>query len=409
MPGKKRTNDEFVEELNEKRPNIIPLEPFSGVDNKIKCRCKTCGDEFYAKPYVLLSGKSGNGCRKCAGTKKKTHEEYVQELIDKNIPVEVLETYKGNPFNILHRCKKCGYTWSARPSNILNGNLCPVCAGKVAMKGYNDLWTTHPHIAEWLENPLNGHHFTYGSGKKVNWKCPHCGNIISRIVRDVVRQNNLPCHKCSDGVSYPMKFTISVFDQLNIPIETEKRFKWCIFNLSDGKSHYGIYDIVFSYNSNQYIVEVDGGFHRNYNYKSNRPLEELQAIDNAKDELAAQNGYHMIRIPVYDSTIDSLRDSILKSELSDMFDLSSIDWIQCHRVAVSSRIVKAAELWNKYHSAHAIADEMKIRQECVTKYLRKATKAGLCHYDGKEEQRKSGHRQGLINAKNNFSHLKKCS
>ena len=89
MPGKKKTNDEFVEELNEKRPNIIPLEPFSGVDNKIKCRCKTCGDEFYTTPYVLLSGKSGNGCRKCAGTKKKTHEEYVQELLRRIFPLKL--------------------------------------------------------------------------------------------------------------------------------------------------------------------------------------------------------------------------------------------------------------------------------------------------------------------------------
>lgn len=409
MPGKKRTNDEFVEELNERRPNIIPLEPFNGVDNKIRCRCKTCGDEFYTTPYVLLSGKSGNGCRKCTGTKKKTHEEYVQELLDKNIPVDVIERYKGNRFSILHKCKKCGYEWNVRPSNILCGFLCPVCAGKVALGGYNDLWTTHPHIAKWLENPLDGYKLTYGSGKKVNWKCPHCGNIMSRIIRDVVRLNNLPCPKCSDGVSYPMKFTVSVFNQLNIPIETEKRFEWCTFKLDDGKSHYGIYDIVFSHNSNQYIIEVDGEFHRNDGIKTGLSLETLQAIDSAKDECAAKNGYHMIRIPVYDSTIDSIKESILKSELADMFDFSNIDWIQCHRDAVSSRVIKAAKLWNKYGSAHAVADEMGIRQESVTKYLRKATKAGLCHYDGKEEQRKSGHRQGLINAMNNFSHLKKCS
>lgn len=407
MPGKKKTNDEFVEELNEKRPNIIPLEPFSGVDNKIKCRCKTCGDEFYTTPYVLLSGKSGNGCRKCAGTKKKTHEEYVQELFEKNIPVEALERYKGNQVNILHKCQKCGYEWSARPANILNGKGCPACVGKAVMRGYNDLWTTHPHIAEWLENAMDGYRFTYGSNKKVNWKCPYCGRVVSNPVSKIVRSNRIPCPKCSDGVSYPMKFTMSVFDQLNIPIETEKRFKWCTFNLSDGKSHYGIYDIVFSHNSNQYIVEVDGDFHRNDGCKTGHSLETSQAIDAAKDELAAQNGYHMIRIPVYDSTIDSLKDSILKSELAGMFDFSNIDWTQCHRIAVSSRVVKAAELWNKYHSAHAIADEMKIRQECVTKYLRKATKAGLCHYDGKEEQRKSGRKQGLINAKNKFSHLKK--
>lgn len=93
MGRKNRTNDDFIEELKIKRPTILPLEPFIGVDKKIKCKCGVCNDTFYTTPYVLLNGDKGTGCRKCNGTKQKTHSEYIEELVNKNIPVVPLENY----------------------------------------------------------------------------------------------------------------------------------------------------------------------------------------------------------------------------------------------------------------------------------------------------------------------------
>lgn len=402
--GIKISNEQFVEQLNLVRPTIIPLSEYHGVDNKIKCKCSVCNDEFETTPYVLLHGKSGNGCRKCAGTKKKTHEEYIQELSNKGILVDVIEKYNGYNHKILHKCKKCEYEWKAKPSNILYGNLCPVCANKIVLKGYNDLWSTHPSIAKLLDNPDDGYTVVSGSGKSLLWKCPRCGQATKKIVRNVVRNNGFSCKMCSDGVSYPMKFVISVLNQLNVEFETEQTFNWCTFIMNE-KMHTGRYDIVLRQNHIDYIVEVDGAFHNRDNPMSGQTKEESQFIDREKDRLAKENGFQIIRIPALKSTQDYMRESIYKSFINSLFDLSNIDWDKANVDALSSRIIESAKLWNLYHNAHRISDLLGIRQEVVTRYLKKATKAGLCNYDGKEEQRKSGRRQGLINARNNFAYM----
>jgi len=53
---------------------------------------------------------------------------------------------------------------------------CPYCSNERVLKGYNDLATVNPHLAqEWhptKNGTLTSSDVTYGSGKKVWWKCP---------------------------------------------------------------------------------------------------------------------------------------------------------------------------------------------------------------------------------------------
>lgn len=64
-------------------------------------------------------------------SRKKTHEEYVKELAEKNPNVEVVGIYCGANIKIPHRCKKCGNVWSASPHNLLSDRGCPICAGNI--------------------------------------------------------------------------------------------------------------------------------------------------------------------------------------------------------------------------------------------------------------------------------------
>ena len=64
-------------------------------------------------------------------SKKKTHEEYVQELAIKNPNIEAVEQYIGANIPINHLCKKHNIVWKARPTNILRGHGCPVCAENI--------------------------------------------------------------------------------------------------------------------------------------------------------------------------------------------------------------------------------------------------------------------------------------
>ena len=100
-------------------------------------------------------------------------------------------------------CSKCGYAWKARIYNrAFLGRGCPCCAGKVAVKGVNDLATTHPEIAKEWYQPLNGditpYDVTYGCGKKVSWLCPR-GHIYSATVGHRTCGSGTKCPICNSG------------------------------------------------------------------------------------------------------------------------------------------------------------------------------------------------------------------
>lgn len=58
--------------------------------------------------------------------RKKTHEEYELELLNKGISYRVIERYSGARTNILHQCPQ-GHTWKASPDKILHGRGCIIC------------------------------------------------------------------------------------------------------------------------------------------------------------------------------------------------------------------------------------------------------------------------------------------
>lgn len=62
--------------------------------------------------------------------KKKTHEEYVEEVALINPDIEVIGEYINAKTPILHQCRIDEYKWMVEPTNILSGKGCPKCANK---------------------------------------------------------------------------------------------------------------------------------------------------------------------------------------------------------------------------------------------------------------------------------------
>ena len=122
----RKTHEEYVKEVAEINPNIEVVNRYINAKTKILHRCKIDGYEWLAAPTKILIGR---GCPKCGGSMKKTHEEYIDEVIKINPNVEVIERYNGALTKILHRCKIDGYEWYIRPDSILHGQGCPKCSG----------------------------------------------------------------------------------------------------------------------------------------------------------------------------------------------------------------------------------------------------------------------------------------
>lgn len=68
---------------------------------------------------------AGVGCPTCAGNRTKTDEEYKNQI--KNKPFINIEPYYRDYTKILHKCSTCTHEWSVAPSYILQGTGCPMC------------------------------------------------------------------------------------------------------------------------------------------------------------------------------------------------------------------------------------------------------------------------------------------
>lgn len=89
----------------------------------------------------------------------KVHYDWKYELNDKVINEEkyisakIISRYKKKTSMSLHSrfykllCDYCGQDYD-RLENDVDNRGCPICNNSKIIKGVNDLWATHPHIAQ---------------------------------------------------------------------------------------------------------------------------------------------------------------------------------------------------------------------------------------------------------------------
>lgn len=134
---KRKTKEEFIEEMKIKQPNIKVLGEYINNKTGIYCQCEICGFNHYPNgelwtptPNNLLKGTS---CPVCSG-KIKPHNKFIQEMDKVRPDIEVLGRYQNTHIGIHCRCRVCGFDhyksgkkWTPLPNNILKGMGCPNC------------------------------------------------------------------------------------------------------------------------------------------------------------------------------------------------------------------------------------------------------------------------------------------
>lgn len=336
MP-RKLTNEEYLSQWTEFAKNIYtPLEEYKGKDIKIKCFCKIHNIEFYGYTYLV---SQGIGCPICtferrADGRRKKHEEFLQELKDKHIDIKPLEEYKGADKKIRFVCPE-GHEFEMIPSTILAKGKCPVCSNRTIIEGLNSFWDEHPEFHDLIHEDYVefAKSITSGSGKEIKIKCPDCGTY--RMVEvDNLTHKGLHCLICSDNISYPNK----VLRQLMIQLPVENlEFE---YDVKDNGKHYR-FDIKFLYNNKLYFIEIDGRFHiEETQFKT---LDRNKEVDRKKNELAKELGGELIRIPCYESNINTFKTEVENSLLNNIFDLSNIDWDKCDKNAQKNRTKRICE------------------------------------------------------------------
>lgn len=379
--ARKKTHKEFVEEVRLMYGDEYKvLGRYVNSKTKIKILHTKCGNEYDVEPNSFLKG---HGCSFCFGNNIKTQEQFKSEVF--NIvgnEYVVLSEYINSHTDIQMLHKTCKHKFYINPSSFLHSNdRCPYCSKNNIriLIGINDMHTTNPFLSSLLKDQSLGYKYTEKSGKKVDWVCPQCGEIIKNKSIIKINERGLSCPRCSDGISYPNRLMYSVLNNLHIDFKTEKYFKWCKYHLNN-KIIQGKYDFYFNYNDKEYVVEMDGAWHFKNNNISGQTKEESNQIDIEKDRLAIEHNIYPIRINCEKSELEYIKNEILKSDLKNIFDLSKIDWEECQIQSLSSLRLQACELWEKHHSTKIISEIMKKHQTTINRWLKSCAEVGLCNY-----------------------------
>jgi predicted RNA-binding Zn-ribbon protein involved in translation (DUF1610 family) len=286
-------------------------------------------------------------------------------------------------------CSKFGdHEWEATIYNrATNNSGCSICCSRKVLKGYNDMWTTNPELALILLNPEDGYEYTQMSNKKVDWKCPDCGETIKNKIISDVNTKGVSCPKCSDGIKFPEKFMCNLLKESGIEFEYDTTKQW-----SQNK-RYDFY--IPKYN---WIIETHGGQHYGEGFvgigERARSYKEEKENDEFKQYLANANGINKyIIIDARYSTVEHMKNSILNSDI--MTIIPEINFGEIGQLASKSLVKTVCDLWNSgYYSLINIAEEVKLNHGTVIKYLKRGTEIGWCDYTKKEAIRTYGTRDG---------------
>ena len=373
--GQLLTNEEFMARLDPSWTDYIEiLNQYVNSRTSMICKCKKCGHTFERRPSVLEKTVHCPMCRE-RNIRRVGRDEAVERLAKIRPDLKIVGDFINMRTDTDFQCSH-NHIWTAKPAPvIMGGHGCPYCRRLKPWIGETDMWTTRPDIAKMLKNPEDGYKYTDGSSSKVDFVCQDCGAIHNKCIY-MVCERGLFCNRCADGVSYPNKFGRAFLEQL--PIEN-----WICEYQPRWTGQY-LYDNYFEYNDKRYILEMDGALHYDGGVLRGKSLEERQAIDKIKTDDAIKNGVNIVRIDCNISEATYISQNILKSELSQIFDLKNIDWDMCDRKAQSNNVLIACEMYrNGEHSIQKIARALRVSDFTARGYLRQGAKLGLCDYNPK--------------------------
>lgn len=130
----RKTQEEYIKELKEVKPNICVIGKYVNLKTKIKHKCNICDFYWDARPDNLLYGK--NGCPKCGKRTTLSENDVIARLQEKDGTIELIGKYTDTSTKTQFKCKCCGHIWEAKPNNIFNGRGCPHCK---ASKGEKEI------------------------------------------------------------------------------------------------------------------------------------------------------------------------------------------------------------------------------------------------------------------------------
>ena len=275
-----------------------------------------------------------------------------------------------------YTCNRCGWDngW-ADESFLYNSNGgCSCCVGRTVVEGINDIPTTAPWMIDYFQNGYDeAKQYTKYSTKIIFPICPFCKKVSKNKhkIFNIYQGKGFGCD-CKDGISYPEKYIMELFKQINV----EYIYQAChtIFNWSQNKK----YDFYLpKYNC---IVEVHGEQHYRDTYWTSLKYESNNDI--YKKELALSNGItNYFEIDCKKSESDYIINSIVKSNILNLLevDYAQIDFTKCDKYATRNIVKDVCDYYSNVDNVPInIAKHFGLYKSTIHKYLNQGNKFGWC-------------------------------
>ena len=166
-----------------KNAELTPHDVLAGSNQKVWWKGK-CDHEWQAT--IASRTKIGAGCPICSGRQilpgyndlATTNPKLLEEWDFEKNTLNPTKTSPNSHEKAWWRCKN-GHSWEAQIRSRNRGCGCPYCSNNKVLKGYNDLQSVNPILANEWNYEKNGtirpEEFLASSEKKVWWLCPDCG------------------------------------------------------------------------------------------------------------------------------------------------------------------------------------------------------------------------------------------
>ena len=319
--GKKKTTEEFKEEIYKKQPNIEILNEYTGsaTSNRILCICKICGYEWDTSPASL---RNGSGCPECANASRrlkgrfKGHDNFVSDLKRVQPNIEIISEYLGSHKIIKCKCLIHGCEWESYPANLLNNTAhCPKCTIEKQKERVRD---NHDNFINKLYSIrkdvevigiYNGYH------EKILCKC-NIHNNYYYTSPCALFDLHMSCPVCKSENGFFSKGEVAIINYLKqhgIKYESQYIFLDCR----------NILPLKFDFYlpNNNMCIEFDGEQHFypvpfNGESYEKAQLDYIECVkrDEIKNKYCKDHGINLIRIPYWD--YDKI-NTILDSEINN--------------------------------------------------------------------------------------------
>ena len=225
-----------------------------------------------------------------------------------------------NDYPIEHlRCKHFDFEWKASVHNRNKGQGCPYLIGKVAWKGFNDLYTVNPELAKQWHPTKNADlkpmQITAGSDKKVWWLLPYDDPNTGRHF-DFEWQAKVYSRNKGAGCPYLTtykgeEYIKQYLQKNNISFDVQQKFSDLLgtgngqlsydFSIPDEKYGY----ILIEYNGIQHYEDSEF-------FGGEEQLKKQKEHDKRKRDYAKKHGYKLITVKYTYDTYESVEEYLDK-------------------------------------------------------------------------------------------------